>query len=195
MLTAFYMFRLYFNIFWNKESNHHHNEHGEGTWSMKLPLIILAIASVLVGFVPFSHFVSSDGQGLESNLDLLFSIAPVSLAIIGISFAAYLYFKPSDKPEKLAQSLGAAFVWAKQKFYIDEIYLFVTKQILFNLVGRPAAWIDKNIVDGFYVLSALVTTEFSNTIKGWQSGNVQSYAIYFLSGILALSALLMYALN
>lgn len=162
---------------------------------MKLPLIILAIASVLVGFVPFSHFVSSDGQGLESHLDLLFSIAPVSLAIIGISFAAYLYFKPSDKPEKLAQSLGAAFVWAKQKFYIDEIYLFVTKQILFNLVGRPAAWIDKNIVDGFYVLSALVTTEFSNTIKGWQSGNVQSYAIYFLSGILALSALLMYALN
>lgn len=195
MLTAFYMFRLYFNIFWNKESNHHHNEHGEGTWSMKLPLIILAIASILVGFVPFSTYVSSDGKGLESHLDILFSIAPVTLAIIGISFAAYLYLKPSNKPEALAKSLGAGFTWAKHKFYIDEIYLFITKQILFNLVGKPAAWIDKNLVDGFYSLTAIVTSEFSNTIKGWQSGNVQAYAMYFLGGILALSALLMYALN
>jgi NADH-quinone oxidoreductase subunit L len=62
-------------------------------------------------------------------------------------------------------------------------------------VGKPAAWIDKNLVDGFYSLTAIVTSEFSNTIKGWQSGNVQAYSMYFLGGILALSALLMYALN
>jgi NADH-quinone oxidoreductase subunit L len=194
MLTAFYMFRLYFNIFWNKES-HHHSNHGEGTWSMKLPLIILGIASILVGFIPFSHYVSSDGAGLETHLDLLFSVAPVSLAVLGILAAMYLYMKPSNKPNALAQSLGSAYIWAKNKFYIDEIYLFITKRILFNLIGKPAAWIDKNVVDGFYSLTAMVTAEFSNTIKGWQSGNVQAYAIYFLGGILALSTLLMYVLK
>jgi NADH-quinone oxidoreductase subunit L len=43
---------------------------------------------------------------------------------------------------------GWSYKTAYRKFYIDEIYLFITKKIIFNLVGRPAAWIDRNIVDG-----------------------------------------------
>ncbi len=198
MLTAFYMFRLYFNIFWSKEATHstHDNHgHGEGTWSMKLPLLLLMVASIGVGFVPFSHYVSSDGFLLESHVDVLFSIAPVSLAVIGIVFAAYLYRIKNNKPDNIANSLGGLFVAAKKKFYIDEIYLFITKKIVFNLIGRPAAWVDKNIVDGFYSMSAVVTEEFSNTIKGWQSGNVQGYALYFLGGIMGLAILLLYVLN
>lgn len=192
LLTAFYMFRLYFNIFWNKESHAHAGDHGEGTFTMKLPLIVLTLASVSAGFLPFSEFVSSDGQVLISHLDWAFSILPLTIAVIGISLAAYLYMKPSNKPEALANGLGALYKAAKQKFYIDELYLFVTKKILFNLIGKPAAWIDKNIVDGFYSLTAMITQEFSGTIKGWQSGNVQLYAIYFLGGILALVSFLLY---
>jgi NADH-quinone oxidoreductase subunit L len=192
LLTAFYMFRLYFSIFWNKESHAHAGEHGEGTWSMKLPLLLLTLASIGAGFVPFSEFVSSDGMVLISHLDWGFSILPLTLAVTGIGLAAYMYMKPSDKPASVAASLGALYQAAKQKFYIDELYTFITKKVLFNLVGKPAAWIDKNIVDGFYSLTAMITQEFSGTIKGWQSGNVQIYAIYFLTGILALVSILLY---
>src|SRR5438128_4711618 len=47
-ITAFYMFRLYFSIFWRKQIELH-NHHGEGTFSMKLPLIILALGTLIVG--------------------------------------------------------------------------------------------------------------------------------------------------
>ncbi len=194
MLTAFYMFRLYFNIFWRSEAKPNHNTHGEGTWSMKLPLIILGVLSIVVGFIPFSHYVSSDGKSLETHLDLMFSILPVSLAAAGILLAAYLYKNKNEKPEQIAQNLGGIFSLIKQKFYIDEIYLFITHKIIFNLIGRPAAWIDKHIVDGFYTLTAITTEEFSSTIKGWQSGNLQSYALYFLASILGLAILIIYAL-
>jgi NADH-quinone oxidoreductase subunit L len=194
MLTAFYMFRLYFSIFWSKESKDH-SHHSEGTWSMKIPLIILSIASILVGFVPFSSYVSSDGLGLESHLDWMFSIAPVGLALLGIGFAAYLYMKENDKPENIANSLGSIFIWVKHKFYIDELYLFITKKVIFNLVGKPAAWIDKNIIDGFYALSAGLTTAVSFSIRGIQSGKVQGYALYFFGGILGLAILFIYIMN
>jgi NADH-quinone oxidoreductase subunit L len=195
MLTAFYMFRLYLNIFWNKTSQAHAGEHGEGTWSMKLPLIILGIAAAVLGFVPFEQNVYPAQTPLHFHLDVYFSIAPVLLGLLGIGFAIYLYAKASDRPEKISKALGSFYTWTYHKFYIDQVYLFITQKILFNLIGKPAAWIDKNIVDGFYVLTALVTTEFSNTIKGMQSGKVQVYAMYFLSGILVLSILLTYLIK
>ena len=85
-LTAFYMFRLYFSIFWNKPTEVH-NHHGEGPFSMKLPLVILAILSVLAGFIPFGEYVSSDRTALESHFDPMFSIAPVAFGVFGILLA------------------------------------------------------------------------------------------------------------
>ena len=83
-LTAFYMFRLYFSIFWNKNAEVH-NHHGEGPFSMKIPLIILAILSVGAGFIPFGEFVSAaDRTSLESHFDPMFSIAPVAFGVAGI---------------------------------------------------------------------------------------------------------------
>ncbi len=107
-LTAFYMFRLYFSIFWNKNTEIH-NHHGEGSFSMKFPLIILAICSVLAGFVPFGKYVSSDRISLESHFDPMFSIAPVAFGVIGILLAMWMYKKESDKAEKLSQSLGGLY--------------------------------------------------------------------------------------
>jgi NADH-quinone oxidoreductase subunit L len=81
---------------------------------------------------------------------------------------------------------------AHNKFYIDELYLFITKKIVFNLVGRPAAWIDRNIVDGFMNLLASITGEISTFIKGIQSGKVQGYGLYFFAGIFGLAVLFIY---
>jgi NADH-quinone oxidoreductase subunit L len=192
-ITAFYMFRLYFSIFWNKPPDAQHSpHHSEGTMSMKFPLIVLAIGTILVGFIPFSNFISSDGKGFVSELHLTFSIAPVSIAIIGIWIAYSLYFKRSDRPQKFAGSLGGVYKAAYRKFYIDEVYLFITKRIIFNLVGRPAAWIDRNIVDGTMNGIAWTTGRISVLIKGVQSGRVQSYALYFFGGIVVLIIVFLY---
>ncbi len=190
-LTAFYMFRLYFSIFWNKPTEVH-SHHGEGPFSMKFPLMILAILSVLAGFIPFGEYVSSDRTALASHFDPMFSIAPVAFGVIGILLAMWMYKKESIKAEKISQSLGGLYKAAYKKFYIDEIYLFITQKIIFNLIGRPAAWIDKNIVDGLMNGVANTTASVSGFIKGIQSGKVQSYAIYFFGGIVALAIVFLY---
>jgi len=190
-LTAFYMFRLYFSIFWRKEANVH-NPHGEGTATMKLPLIVLTAGTLLAGFVPFSKYISSDGAPLETHVDWVFSIAPVALAALAILLAAALYKKENDKAEKIAATLGGLYQSAYKKFYIDEIYLFITKKIIFNCIGRPAAWIDKNIVDGLMNGIASATEKTAGFIKGIQSGKIQNYTLYFFGGIAGLTVMVIY---
>ena len=190
-LTAFYMFRLYFSIFWNKQSEVH-NDHGEGTFSMKLPLVILAGCTMAVGFIPFGHFVSTDGKALETPFHLMFSIAPVLIGLTGIAIAMWMYKKESNKPQQVSTALGGLYKAAYHKFYMDELYLFITKKIVFNLIGRPAAWVDRNIVDGLMNGIASTTGKISSLIKGVQSGKVQNYALYFFGGIAALIILFIY---
>ena len=67
-LTAFYMFRLYFSVFWGKDRHYHHTPH-EAPKVMTIPLMILAVASVFAGFIPFSSKVTSDGIPFESHID------------------------------------------------------------------------------------------------------------------------------
>jgi NADH-quinone oxidoreductase subunit L len=191
-LTAFYMFRLYFNIFWNKEAHVHGEHKGEGGFVMMMPLVLLAVGAAVAGFIPFGHFVSSDGKRLETSFHLQFSIAPVALGLAGIFIAMWLYKKQNDKPEKMAAALSGIYKAAYNKFYIDEIYSFITQKIIFNLIGRPAAWFDKNAVDGFINATGNGTKDISEIIKGMQSGKVQSYAIYFLVAIIGLALLFIY---
>ncbi len=194
-LTAFYMFRLYFSIFWNKEyktHGSHDDHHGEAPGSMLLPLIILAGLSVVAGFVPFSHLVTADGLRFETEFHLGFAIGPVLLATAAIFLAWYMYAKESLLPQKMADSFKSFYTAAYRKFYFDEIYLFITKKIIFNLIGRPAAWIDKNIFDGFMNLIASVTEFVSESVKSFQSGKVQDYAIYFFAGTLGFVLLFIY---
>ena len=199
-LTAFYMFRLYFSIFWNKQNlsplerggGEVHNTHGEGGLTMKGPLMLLATMSVLAGLLPFSKYITSDGAPLEAHIDMLFSIAPVALAAAGILLAAWLYKKQNDRPDKIAASLGGLYSAAYKKFYIDEVYLFITRKIIFNCIGRPAAWIDKNVVDGLMNGMANATAKTAVLIKGIQSGKVQNYTLYFFAGIAGLALMVIY---
>jgi len=202
-LTSFYMFRLYFNIFWSKEApaaNHAqadhgqeaHASHGEGPWVMKLPLLILAACAVGVGFVPFSQLVTSDGKALETHIDIVFSIAPVVLSVLAILLAARFYKNQNDRSDKMAAAFGGLYTAAYKKFYVDEVYIFITKKIVFPFIGQPIAWADRNIVDGFMLLLAKITAKISESIKGLQSGKVQNYALYFFGGVAALSILFIY---
>ena len=197
-LTAFYMFRLYFSIFWGR-TNPSPLERGwgevhkkEGSFAILMPLLLLAVGAAVAGFIPFGHFVSSDGKALESNFHLQFSIAPVALGLIGIFAALWLYKNQNDRPQKIAASLGGLYKAAYHKFYIDDIYTFITQKIIFNLIGRPAAWIDKNVVDGSMIGIGNATQAISEKIKRFQSGKVQHYAFYFLAGVIGLAVLFIY---
>jgi NADH-quinone oxidoreductase subunit L len=194
-LTAFYMFRLYYSIFWSKDFHNHESSHGEGTLSMKIPLIILGVCTIFAGFVPVSFFITSDGVPLESHIDIAFSAFPVLMSVTGILLATYLYKTHNDRSRIIASSLGRFYKTVYRKFYIDEIYLFITKKIIFNGIGRLAAWIDKNIVDGLMNSLATTTENISVLIKRLQSGKVQNYALYFFGGIIGLAALFIYLLK
>ncbi len=194
-LTAFYMFRLYFSVFWNKEykdlhedtktqsENHHH---GEAPFSMKVPLIILGVLAIVTGFVPFGEFVSSDGESLHSEFHLTMAIAPVVFGLVGIFVALVMYKSESNLPASVSSAMRGLYTGALHKFYVDEVYLFVTKKIVFNLIGRPSAWIDKNVVNGLVDASGMFAQDGSEELSVWQSGKVQGYAIWFLLGVIAL---------
>jgi len=193
------MFRLYFSVFWGRPLRDGDGAHGEAPghgreapFTEKLPLVILALGAVFAGWVPFSRLVTYDGTPQETHGVGVFAIAPVAMALIGIGLAGYLYRKESDRPAKTAAAFGGLYRFAYHKFYIDEVYSFITKKIIFNLIGRPAAWIDRNIVDGLMNLLATVTARISAEIKGFQSGKVQDYALYFFAGIAGLTVLFIY---
>ncbi len=191
-LTAFYMFRLYFSIFWNKPAQLHGHHHAEGSFSMKLPLVILTVCTILAGFVPFGKYVSADGTELPSHFNVLFSVLPVAVGLIGIFIAMWMYKTESGRAETLANSLSGVYRAAKNKFYVDEVYQFITKKIIFNMVGRPAAWFDKNVVDGAVNELAASTVDVSKTTKNMQSGKLQQYALFFFGGLALLLILFIY---
>jgi NADH-quinone oxidoreductase subunit L len=190
-LTAFYMFRLYFFVFWNKKDAVYHS-HKEGNLSIKLPLLALALCTILSGFIPLGSFVSSDGNLLQQEFHINFSILPVIVALAGIFLAMWLYKNESGRSKQLAAGLGQVYRAAYRKFYFDEIYHFITKKIIFNMVGRPAAWVDRNIVDGLMNGIAGTTGKISFAIKKMQSGKVQVYTICFFAGIVLFTILLIY---
>lgn len=192
-LTAFYMFRLFFSIFYRKNILTKHTEnHREGSLTMLIPIVLLAIGAALAGFIPFGKFISSDGFPLISHIDWSFSALPVGLSLLGIFLAVFLFRKESDKAEKWANNLGIFFKAASNKFYIDEIYQFITKKIIFNLIAKPLAWIDKNIVDGLMNTLGRLTEVLSVSTSGAQSGKIQSYAAWMLGGALGVILLLSY---
>ncbi|MFA6125753.1 MAG: NADH-quinone oxidoreductase subunit L [Bacteroidales bacterium] len=178
-LTAFYMFRLYFNIFWGKEKHYHHTPH-ESPLTMTIPLMILAFGSIFAGYIPFSKLVTADSMPFVTHLDYAIAIPSVLIGLIGIGIAWLLYKKESLIPEKISKALGGFYQAVYHKFYIDEVYIFITKKIIFNYVSRPVAWFDRHIVDGTMNGIGWLTVTSSKGIKGLQSGNLPQYGMVFV---------------
>jgi len=178
-LTAFYMFRLYFSIFWGKEKHYHHTPH-EAPMTMTIPLMILAFGAIFAGYLPFSKLVTSDSMPFETHLDYGIAIPSVMIGLLGIMVAWILYKKESNIPERITNALGGFYRTVYNKFYIDEVYLFITKKIIFNYISRPVAWFDRHIVDGTMNGIGWITITSSKGIKGLQSGNLPQYGMVFV---------------
>ncbi|OFY50306.1 MAG: NADH-quinone oxidoreductase subunit L [Bacteroidetes bacterium GWF2_41_31] len=192
-ITAFYMFRLYFNVFWGKSTHYHHTPH-ESPFTMTIPLMVLALASMFTGFIPFSDLVTSNGEAFTLHTNWLVAIPSVLIGMAGIALAWVFYKKETAIPDQLATTLSSPYKWSFNKFYIDEVYLFVTKKIIFDRVSEPIAWFDRHVVDASMNRIAWVTNLASDQIKGLQSGQLQKYGFIFISGVIILTFTFVYFL-
>ncbi|WP_372766198.1 NADH-quinone oxidoreductase subunit L [Lutibacter sp.] len=192
-LTAFYMFRLYFGIFWGEDKQYKHAPH-ESPLTMTIPLIFLAFMSIFAGYIPFSQFVTADLTPFTAHLDLPLAAIASTVGIIGILLAYVFYKKPNNLPEKFANAFGLVYKWIYNKLYFDELYIFITKKILFGIVAFSASWFDKKVVDSSMIGIGNVTVSISNKIKGMQSGKLQDYAMAFVGGSVVLAMIVFYIL-
>jgi len=190
-LTAFYMFRLYFGIFWGKDTKYEHTPH-ESPASMTFPLLFLAFMSIAAGYIHFSEYVTADKAPFEAHLNYPLAAIAVGVGIFGILLAFIFYKKPTNLPDKVSKAFGSLYQWAFDKFYFDELYLFVTKEIIFKRISAPFAWFDKNVVDGAMNLIGNSTVTGSEKIKKIQSGKVQDYAFAYVAGAVVLAMIFIY---
>ena len=192
-MTAFYMFRLYYGIFWGTENVELHAKHTphEAPLTMTFPLMFLSVVTCVAGFIPFGHFVSADGRAYDIHLDWNVAGTSIIIAVASIFLATYMYIgKRQPKADALAEKFSGLHRWAYKRFYLDEVYQFVTHRIIFGHVSKPIAWFDRHIVDGFFDFLAWGTHALSFRIRGFQSGSVQKYAFVFLFGTLVLLAIM-----
>ena len=193
-LTAFYMFRLYYTIFWGRENRELHAAHRphEAPLTMTLPLVFLAAVTCVAGFIPFGKLVSSDGMPYTIHIDR--SVAGVSLCVaaVAIALATWMYLR---ERQTVANALAARFRGlhkaAYHRFYIDEVYQFVTHRVIFACISAPVAWFDRHVVDGLMNMLARATNGAAYVIRDMQSGSVQRYCIWFLGGALGLTIFLL----
>ena len=141
-MTAFYMFRLYYGIFWgteNKELHAAHTPH-ESPLSMSFPLYVLALVTVVGGFIPFGEFVSSNGHAYEIHLD--WSVAATRhRGSRGCHRTGYIHLRQREatRGRCFGPPLRGLWTAAYHRFYIDEIYQFITHRIIFRCISTPIA--------------------------------------------------------
>lgn len=211
MLTAFYMFRLLFLTFFGEfRGSKYQKEHlHESPATMTIPLIVLAVLSLIGGFmgIPevfhmphlFNEFLSpvfKDTQIRQIPLSIehsteyaLMAVALVSAIIaIGIAYSKYISSKeipPSDaEPKSFLHNL------ISRKFFVDEIYetLFV-KPIMF-LSSTVSRFFEKEIIDGAVNFSGYLVQQTSSVLRLFQTGNIGSYILVMVLGIIAMLGML-----
>jgi NADH-quinone oxidoreductase subunit L len=207
-LTAFYTFRAFFVTFHGPELIPREAErHGHlPSRAMTVPLMILAICSLLVG--AYFHWTGGFARFLLATPSLASLAAPPGeeaaasaahltvalsssvLGLVGIGLAAVVYLAPRRRAERLAAALDGLYRLSHDKFYIDEIYqgLVVWPVAAF---ARLCYRIDQGVIDGLVNLCGLVPRLMGAALRPLQNGLVQSYALGMLLGLLALLGLLL----
>ena len=183
-ITPFYMFRIYFVTFWGPYRSPNAEHAHEAPVVMWLPLVVLAVLSVIAGFFPMARYVSL-GEHLEhEGINFAIAIPATLAALMGIGLARFFYVGETSRAQRAVEMLGAVHRTIKQKFYIDEVYLFVTHKIIFAYVARPIAWFDRNVVDGGVNLSGWLTRLTGESLRHTQTGQVQTYGAWYAIGVL-----------
>jgi len=203
-LTSFYMFRLLFLTFFGDcragDATRHHIHESPPT--MTLPLIVLAVLSVIGGYVGLpSHWMT--GNLFASFLQPVFGAADEAMhlpagteyalmgisssaAVLGLLVAYVFYIARPTLPATVAQRAALLYRLLYNKYYIDELYnLLVVRPIV---AGSNWLWtyFDAGVVDGLVNGTAQAVGANSGLWRRWQSGNVQQYAASMLLGAMAI---------
>lgn len=193
-MTAFYMFRLYYGIFWGTENKQLHAEHTphESPLTMTFPLMVLAAITIFGGFIPFGEFVSSNGHAYTIHLKASVAVTSVVVAVVAIALATWMYARDRQPvADMLARRFPRLHRAAYKRFYMDEIWMFVTKKIIFRCISAPVAWFDRHVVDQFLNFMAWSTNAAGEELQPIQSGKIQSYVVWFFGGAIVLTILLL----
>jgi NADH-quinone oxidoreductase subunit L len=210
LLTAFYMFRVVFLTFHGKQRYDEHHVHvHESPKSMLVPLMILAVLSLVGGWVAapafwggpdyFTNFLGPLFGGGESTaaessahaLELPLAGIAVFTALVGFFVAFWFYLKQPGKPEALAKSMKGAYTTLLNKYYVDELYAAV--------IVNPLMWLSTNVlwkvadvaaIDGTVNGIADTATAIGDSVRHTQSGNTRSYAVWVVIGALVIIAVI-----
>ncbi len=177
-LTAFYMFRVYILTFLGGHKSDGAAKAHESPPIMTIPLVVLGVMSVCGGWIAVSQFVL---PGVELHAHLLVMGLSVAAAVVGIGAAFWLYGGQTNRAQTMAESMGGIYRLVQNKFYIDEVYLFVTRMI-FRFIAAPAAWFDRHVVDAAMNFSATVVRWFGARLNVLQTGQVQTYGMWMING-------------
>jgi NADH-quinone oxidoreductase subunit L len=179
LLTAYYMGREVFVVFFGKPRDAHAYERAhESPWVMTLPLVFLAILSVVGGwFGAVPHFLDPRGEVAHNNLGYVLLLVP--LTGFGLSALIYAKASPSDAPVK--NLLGSIWTIVENKFYFDELYLWIVKYVQ-GAIAATCELFDHWILQRLGIGGLVGTTSMvGRTLRLLQTGNIQSYA--FLLGV------------
>jgi NADH-quinone oxidoreductase subunit L len=193
-LTAFYMFRLLFVVFFGPAKTDGAAHAHESPRVMTIPLIVLAFFSVVGGFIGIDLFVAKmfpqgeahHGGWIESLLqpfghNLLAAMFGILAALVGISIAAACYWNATQDP--LATKLGVLSRAMRHRFYFDEFYAWLIS-ITHEALSKLADWFDRWIIAGLGVRGLHGTTEIlGRALRMVQTGNLQTYAFLFALGV------------
>ena len=202
-MTAFYMFRLYYVIFWGKsyyeQDPEHRRKPQEVPATMWGPLVFLCIVGCTCGLIPFGHFVSADGHAEDIAIQTFAiwtwpSVAWISIVVacIGIGLATWMYASGENPvPDMLKRQMPTLHKASLNRFYIDNAWQFFTHKVVFKCFSKPIAWFDRHVIDGTFNFMAWGAQEAGETIRPWQSGDVRQYAAWFITGTVALTLVLL----
>ncbi|MGA2049369.1 MAG: NADH-quinone oxidoreductase subunit L, partial [Terracidiphilus sp.] len=193
LLTAIYMFRLWYLTFFGESRSPEVHPH-ESPWSMLGPLVLLALLSICGGWIGIERFAAflapatgprtiDAGSG---NLELILSIAAVAVALIGWSIAHAFYSQKPERPAELAAALPSGYKLLSHKYYVDEFYGATVVKPLLAFSTYFLGWVvDKAIIGGFAWLLGGISLFCGALLQRWQSGNIRSYAAWLAAGAAA----------
>ena len=225
-VTAFYAFRQYFIVFhgkerWREAKHGHHDDHGhhhglkpsdnphESPWVVTLPLILLAIPSVIIGYIaiepmlygdffkdviyvnhelhPVMHIMKEEFHGVMAMVSHSLHTPVLYLAIGGVLAAWFLYVKAPQLPAKIVQTFRPVYVLFENKYYLDNIYFAVfakgTRALgTFFWKAIDTAIIDNGLVNG----AAKLVGAVAGQVRRLQTGFIYTYAAAMVSGVLVL---------
>ncbi|MCI5143015.1 MAG: hypothetical protein D3909_15055, partial [Candidatus Electrothrix sp. ATG1] len=176
-LTAFYMFRFFFLIFHGEARSKLHDVH-EDPW-MTWPIMVLTIPTIFAGLLEHFFIAKVVPPHLEAShfahpgwLPWVATLA----AVLGMSGAWMLYGKGrTEGTELLKDIFKPIYLLVYNKFYMDEVWLFITHRIIFAYIAAPIKWFDRNIVDGSMNLTGWLLQVGGKGIRLAQNGQLQFY--------------------